>query len=399
MAYDGNWKTSSGDADAIVRKWFSVGMGRPPMPDELAKWSSAVRTDGSNTAYKDFSGQISKGYAGDERTNAAKKIAASGWNGYELNKGQGQLAGTAGRTGAAGFVDRNREGAATALQYASPFISMLLPGAGSLLNAALTGGLSSGLSSGIRHGTNIGDIGKATGIGAATGAATQAASNVLGGKDWLGRAPAGPTVNDIPLGAPPGSPPMGAPGPSQPAFGPSSAPIANPIPGLGAPPGVAAPMGAASASNPAFGGPNLSSSPFTTPFNPGPASNPLANAFGGSNLGPSPFTTPFNPAGGTAPTPGGGFWKEFVHDATRPEVLGGLLKGIGGMGKNDAETEYLKTQNEALAQRSRLEQQQYDAQVARAKALQPLLDALMGKAQGIVGQPQGSVAPNPYLSR
>lgn len=413
MAYDGNWKTSNADADAIVKKWFKVGMGRAPSADELAKWSKAVRIDGSNTAYKDFSGQISKGYAGDERANAAKKIAESGWNGYELNKGQGQLAGTAGRTGAAGFVDRNREDAAKVMQYASPFISMLLPGGGgtimSLLNAALAGGGASALSTGLQHGTDIGDIGKSFGTGATVGAVTKGIGNKLGTGSWLGNAPSATTAaGDAAYSSMSDSNMDGAQAASAGNFKAppslSQVPTGDPMAGVTAP--INIPASSESYSNltgPAR--PSASYAPSSSPI--GTSMQPLSKSFGFSNS-----TSPASSAFGNSSTDlsrqligdlnpmksspaGGGFWSDLGQAVKKPEVIGGFLKGMSGMRQSDAEAKYANARTASLEQQTRLQQEQYDSQLARAKALQPLLDAMMGKMSGAMGQ-QTSVAPNPY---
>jgi hypothetical protein len=399
MAYDGNWKTSNADADAIVKKWFKVGMGRAPSADELAKWSKAVRVDGSNTAYKDFSGQISQGYAGDERANAAKKIAESGWNGYELNKGQGQLAGTAGRTGAAGFIDRNREDAAKVAQYASPFISMLLPGAGSgimgLLNAALAGGGANALSAGLQHGTNIGDIGKSFGTGAAMGAGGKLAGNLLGTGKFLGNQTPTVTAPDMSSGSDALPAASGAL---------AKAPTGDPMAGVTAP--INIPASGESYSN--LTGPARPSASFAPSSSPiGTSMQPLSKSFGFSNS-----TSPASSAFGNSSTDlsrqligdlnpmksspaGGGFWSDLGQAVKKPEVIGGFLKGMSGMRQSDAEAKYANARTASLEQQTRLQQEQYDAQQARAKALQPLLDAMMGKMSGAMGQ-QTSVAPNPY---
>jgi hypothetical protein len=92
---------------------------------------------------------------------------------------------------------------------------------------------------------------------------------------------------------------------------------------------------------------------------------------------------------------GGGFWSDLGQAVKKPEVIGGFLKGMSGMRQSDAEAKYANARTASLEQQTRLQKEQYEAQQARAKALQPLLDAMMGKMSGAMGQ-QTSVAPNPY---
>ena len=73
------------------------------------------------------------------------------------------------------------------------------------------------------------------------------------------------------------------------------------------------------------------------------------------------------------------------------EALGAGLKGIGGMARSDAETKRIEQEN-------RIQAEQYDLQKKRLAALQPLMAALMGNAQGMANNPYRP-APNPYTGR
>ena len=287
---------------------------------------------------------------GDPRAAAQAKamgatIGPDGWwykGGQRLDHNQADaLANTAGvaadnahqQWGTGDFIDRNRNFVGNALKNIAPVAGILTGG----LGGVALGGLGAALGAGIHHGTNIGDIAK---TGVENGMLTSGGQNLLspfynGPMSAMKQAASKLAAN--------------AGTASQAAFTPSSGSLMG---GSGAVPGVSSLENMAAQAAPNMGLP------------------------------------------GAAPA---SFLSKLGSGVTSPEVIGGLLKGIGGIGKSDAETKYLNTQNEALAQRTRLEQQQYDAQVARAKALQPLLDALMGKAQGIAGQ-QGTVAPNPYLN-
>lgn len=301
---------------------------------------------------------------GDPRAAAQAKamgatIGPDGWwykGGQRLDHNQADaMANTAGvaadnahqQWGTGDIWDRNRNFVGNALKNAAPIAGILTGG----LGGVALGGLGAALGSGIHHGTNIGDIAK---TGVENGMLTSGGQNLASAFGYNGPMSAmKQAANKLAANA----------GTEGAAFSPSSG---------------AKVLGG--------GPPDVDLAAFDKGAGVMPSLSPA----------PSSFTTPFNP--GAAAPASASFLSKLASGATSPEVIGSLLKGIGGMAQGDAQTKYLNTQNEALAQRSRLEQQQYDAQVARAKALQPLLDALMGKAQGIVGQ-QGSVAPNPYLSR
>lgn len=292
---------------------------------------------------------------GDPRAAAQAKamgatIGPDGWwykGGQRLDHNQADaMANSAGvaadnahqQWGTGDIWDRNRNFVGNALKNIAPVAGILTGG----LGGVALGGLGAALGAGIHHGTNIGDIAK---TGVENGMLTSGGQNLLSSFGYNGPMSAmKQTANKIAANA-------GTQGAA--AFTPSSGSLMG---GSGAVPGVSSLENMATRAAPDM----------------------LSGLSGG----------------GTAPA---SFLSKLASGATSPEVIGGLLKGIGGMGKNDAEEKYLNTQNDALAQRSRLEQQQYDEQVARRKALQPLLDALMGKAQGIAGQ-QVSVPPNPYLN-
>lgn len=83
----------------------------------------------------------------------------------------------------------------------------------------------------------------------------------------------------------------------------------------------------------------------------------------------------------------------FVKNNPTAAAMG--LQGLGQMGSMGSENAYRNAQTDALKQNTNLSKEQYDQQLRRQAAMEPLLRALMGNVQGM-SQP-GAVAPNPYL--
>ena len=265
------------------------------------------------------------------------------------------------------MFDNNRNFIGNGLKNIAPIAGILTGG----LGGVALGGLGAALGQGLEKGSNIGDILK---TGASNAAITGLGQGVYGGLKGAfagsgaaggaggGAGEASTLSGHVPMPSEAGALNGGLDTPMGQPFNPMSG--VKLTSNMGPPPGVVGPL-----SN---YGPSSSGGGF------GSSADVMSKMGGGSGTArPSLFDRAT------------GFADRHM------DAIGAGLKGIGGMGQNDAETRYMKSRTAQQDLQTQIDSEQWELQKRRNAALQPLLASLMGTGQGQINQPI-NIAPNPY---